>query len=63
LAEGVIREPRELLFPKFYLSKELDPSRARSHITQATKRYERRQLRLLPFRLRNLLRRRVWHGL
>jgi radical SAM superfamily enzyme YgiQ (UPF0313 family) len=63
LAEGVIQEPRELLFPKFYLSPELDLVWARRYIAQAAKRYARRHLRLLPFRFRNLLRRRVWHGL
>jgi radical SAM superfamily enzyme YgiQ (UPF0313 family) len=63
LAEGEIRDPRELLFPKFYVSQELDLNWARSYIAQAVKQYERRKWRLLPFRLRNLLRRRVWHGL
>jgi radical SAM superfamily enzyme YgiQ (UPF0313 family) len=62
LAEGVIHEPRELLYPKFYLSPELDLAWARRYIAQAAKRYERRRLRLLPFRMKNLLRRRVWHG-
>jgi radical SAM superfamily enzyme YgiQ (UPF0313 family) len=63
LAEGVIQEPRELLFPKFYLSQELDLTWAKRYVAQAAKQYERRHLRLLPFRLRNLLRQRVWHGL
>jgi hypothetical protein len=62
-AEGIVNDPSELLFPKSYLSKDMDLEWAKEYIAEANRKYQRRRLRLLPFSVRNLLRRLVRYGL
>jgi radical SAM superfamily enzyme YgiQ (UPF0313 family) len=55
VAEGLVSSPSELLFPTFYLSKEMDLEWAKQYLAQAERKYQRRRWRLLPFFARNLL--------
>ena len=55
VAEGIVGSPTELMFPTFYLSKEMDLEWAKRHLAHAERKHLPRRLRLLPFFARNLL--------
>ena len=53
--EGVIQNEDELLFPKFYLSKELNLEWAKNYIDKYVKKYSRRIFGMLPVITRIML--------
>ena len=48
IKEGILQKDDDLLFPRFYVSKQLDLKWAEARIRKATRRYAWRTLRLLP---------------
>jgi radical SAM superfamily enzyme YgiQ (UPF0313 family) len=53
--EGILKSKEELLFPKFYVSKELDVEWARKYISRTTRKYSLRMAGMLPVMGRMLL--------
>jgi len=51
-AEGRVVTAEELLFPKFYLSSEIDPAKTDKHLQGFQRRYRYRLVRMLPVGLR-----------
>lgn len=45
-AEGIVNEPSELLFPRFYLSKDLDVNWTKQFINKSSKRYWYKKIRM-----------------
>lgn len=52
--EGIVNDSSELLFPKFYVSPELDMDWARKYIQKSLRRYSYRGIKMIPFGLRSL---------
>ena len=55
IKEGIINDASELLFPKFYISKDVDVPWAKKFIDQNIKKYASRNMRMLPMIMRNIL--------
>jgi radical SAM superfamily enzyme YgiQ (UPF0313 family) len=57
LHEGVIQDSTNLLFPKFYVSQDIDVAWVRKYINSSLRKYGYRQAKMLPLILRNLFER------
>lgn len=53
--EGLIHDASELLFPKFYISKDVDVEWANKYIKKNIKKFASRNWRMIPFIMRNIL--------
>lgn len=53
IEEGIIKNRKDLLFPKFYFSKDLDLKWAEAYVKKQTKKYKYRNIRLLSFQFKN----------
>jgi hypothetical protein len=60
IKEKIIADHKDLLFPKFYLSKDLDPVWADATIKAESKKYHRRMAGMLRPVLRNFTKRHGW---
>jgi len=53
--DDLIKDQDELIYPKFYVSKELDIQWAKHYIDKSLKKYNYRNIRMLPILVRNVL--------